>query len=244
MADEPRPLLEHLVELRRRLIICVVGFALGFCLCYSFAQELFGLFAKPLADVLGAGHRLIYTGLTEAFTTYVKVAAFGALVLSIPLLTWQGWRFVGPGLYENERPLFFSALILTPLLFLAGALFAYFVVCPLAYHFFVSFETTQTALPIQLEARMGEYLSFVIRLMVVFGLCFEMPLVLLVLARLKIVSRETLLGKWRYFVLGIFAISALITPPDMVSMLALALPLCLLYGLSLWFIGIIPKSLK
>jgi sec-independent protein translocase protein TatC len=236
MDDTPQPLLSHMAELRTRVVYCVVCYVAALAVCYYYAQGLFNLLTEPLAHVLGPGRRLIYTGLTEAFTTYVKVAAFAALVVTSPLLAWHGWRFVGPGLYRQERTAFALALIATPLLFIGGALFAYFVVCPLAYHFFVSFETTAaaTALPIQLEARIGEYLGFVIRLMVAFGLCFELPLILTLLVRLGIVARATLVRQWRIFILGIFGVSALITPPDLVSMLALALPLSALYGLSLW----------
>lgn len=236
MDDTPQPLLNHMAELRTRLVYCVVGYVAALVVCYYHSQWLFNMLIEPLAHVLGPQRRLIYTGLTEAFTTYLKVAAFAALAVTSPLLAWHGWRFVGPGLYRQERTAFALALVATPLLFMVGALFAYFVVCPLAYHFFSSFETTAavTVLPIQLEARMGEYLGFVMRLMVAFGVCFELPLVLTLLVRLGIIARATLVNQWRFFILGIFGVSALITPPDVVSMLALALPLSALYGLSLW----------
>ncbi len=236
--DIPRPLLEHLGEARERVIKSGLFFLLSFFLFYGFSDYLFQLITAPLGETFQSlgltDRRLIFTGLTEAFSSYIKLSAFGSLFVSLPYMGWHLWRFVAPGLYENEKALFTLALIIMPLLFALGALFAYFVVCPMAYKFFLSFESTgQGGLPIQLEARVGEYLSFMIRLMMAFGMCFQLPLVMVMLVKAKLITKEVMKRKWRIAVVIIFAVSALITPPDMVSMMALALPLCGLYGFSL-----------
>jgi sec-independent protein translocase protein TatC len=183
----------------------------------------------------GEGRRLIYTGLTEAFLTYIKVAAFAAGFIAFPLIASQIWLFIAPGLYRHERKLFVGLLIATPILFFLGAAFAYTVIFPAAYQFFLSFESAAAAgsLPIQLEAKVNEYLSFVMRLIFAFGICFEMPVVLTLLASIDLVTRQGLIQKWRIAILLIFIIAAIITPPDILSMLGLALPLIILYGLSI-----------
>lgn len=183
--DSPRPLIEHLIELRRRLVYCVVLFLCVFAVCYIYSETLFQVIVKPLADVFllngKSGHRLIYTGLSEAFTTYLKVSAFYAFIITFPFTAMQAWLFMAPGLYKNERRLFSILLILTPLLFLVGAAFAYFVVFPMVYNFFLSFETAGSDIipPIQLEARMGEYLSFVMRLILAFGKLMQKKLLMM-----------------------------------------------------------------
>lgn len=237
----------HLLELRQRLIVCACVFLVAFALCYTYSDQLFQVLVGPLASSLkGNGRRLIYTHLTEAFTSYIKVAAFGAFFITFPLIAFQIWRFVAPGLYQQERRLFLSTLILTPLLFLAGIAFAYFVVFPAAYTFFLSFETItpDTLLPLQLEAKVNEYLSFTLRVMMAFGICFELPILLTLLAWANIVTREMLIKRWRIVIFLIFLVSAFITPPDVISMLALALPLILLFGLSIMAIGFLDKQRK
>ena len=236
--DVERPLLEHLVELRKRLIYSLIAFFMVFSVCYFFSETIFQFLVKPLATLLqakGEGRRLIYTGLTEAFLTYIKVAAFAASFIAFPVIASQIWLFVAPGLYLNERKLFICLLIATPVLFFLGATFAYTVIFPTAYQFFLSFESSSLLghLPIQLEAKVNEYLSFVMRLIFAFGICFEMPVVLTLLAGINLITRQGLIEKWRISVLLIFIIAAIITPPDILSMLGLALPLIILYGLSI-----------
>lgn len=239
-ADTPQPLLYHLIELRQRLIYALVGFFVAFVLCYTFAEEIFRFLVQPLATLLQEkGHRrLIYTGLTEAFLTYIKVSAFAAAFLSFPVIASQVWMFIAPGLYRQERKVFIPLLIATPVLFLMGAAFAYYVIFPVAYTFFLSFETPGSAgqLPIQLEAKVNEYLSFVMRLIFAFGMSFELPVLLTLLANVGMVTSQGLITKWRFAIVGIFIVAAIVTPPDMLSMVGLAIPLIILYGVSIFMV--------
>jgi sec-independent protein translocase protein TatC len=236
-ADTPQPLLSHLLELRQRLIYASIGFFGAFLLCYAYAEEIFQFLVHPLAALLQekGPRRLIYTGLTEAFLTYIKVAAFAAAFLSFPVIASQLWMFIAPGLYRKERKVFIPLLMATPVLFLVGAAFAYYVIFPVAYAFFLSFETPGSTgqLPIELEAKVNEYLSFVMRLIFAFGISFELPVLLTLLANVGMVSSQGLITKWRFAVVGIFIIAAVITPPDMLSMVGLAIPLIILYGISI-----------
>lgn len=236
-ADTPQPLLHHLIELRQRLIYAFLGFFAAFAFCYAFAEDIFQFLVQPLATLLQEkGHRrLIYTGLTEAFLTYIKVAAFAAAFLSFPVVASQLWMFMAPGLYRKERKVFIPLLLATPVLFLIGAAFAYYIIFPTAYAFFLSFETPASTdqLPIQLEAKVNEYLSFVMRLIFAFGISFELPVLLTLLANAGMVTSQGLIAKWRFAVVGIFVVAAITTPPDMLSMVGLAIPLVILYGLSI-----------
>lgn len=245
MTDTPQPILDHLIELRQRLIYSLVGFFAVFCVCYYYSETIFQFLVQPLEDLLKnkGARRLIYTGLTEAFLTYIKVAAYSAAFLSFPLVASQVWRFMAPGLYRDEKKIFLGLLAATPVLFFAGALFAYYVVFPAAYSFFLSFETVGANghLPIELEAKVNEYLSFVIRLVFAFGASFELPVVLTLLASIGALSSSTLLSKWRIAVVAIFAVAALITPPDMLSMIGLAIPLIVLYGLSILMVRFVER---
>jgi sec-independent protein translocase protein TatC len=237
ISDNPQPLIEHLLELRQRLIYASIGFFVAFAFCYAYSEQIFQFLVQPLATLLQEkGHRrLIYTGLTEAFLTYIKVAAFSAAFLSFPVVASQVWMFIAPGLYRKERKVFVPLLLATPLLFLIGAAFAYYVIFPAAYTFFLSFETPGSTgqLPIELEAKVNEYLSFVMRLIFAFGISFELPVLLTLLANVGMVTSQGLITKWRFAVVGIFIVAALITPPDMLSMVGLAIPLIILYGLSI-----------
>jgi len=235
--DAPQPLIHHLIELRQRLIYALIGFFVAFIVCYAFSEDIFQFLVQPLATLLKekGARRLIYTGLTEAFITYVKVAAFAAAFLSFPIVATQIWMFIAPGLYRKERKIFVPLLIATPILFLIGAAFAYYVIFPAAYAFFLSFESPGSTgqLPIQLEAKVNEYLSFVMRLIFAFGVCFELPVLLTLLAKVGTVTSQGLITKWRFAVVGIFIIAAIITPPDILSMIGLAIPLIVLYGVSI-----------
>ncbi len=225
-------LLEHLIEARKRLIICFGALLAGSCLAYLFAPEIYAFLAQPLADA-GASEprRMIYTGLTEAFVTYLKLALWGGTFFALPVIAWQLWLFVAPGLYRDERPVFLGFLIASPLLFLTGAALAYFFVFPLAWRFFLGFESPAGPenLPIQLEARVSEYLSLSMTLLLAFGIAFQLPVLLLMLIRAKILSSMTLKRFRRYAIVLAFVVAAVLTPPDVVSQLCLAVPLLLLY---------------
>lgn len=234
---EATDLISHLMELRQRLIYCVLFFFAALGVCYYFSEEIFQFLVAPLADLLKdhPGHRLIYTGLTEAFVTYIKVSFFAATFLSFPILAIQVWKFIAPALFQSEKRVFLSFLMSTPVLFVLGAGFAYYFILPNAWSFFLSFETPGGAgqLPIQLEARVHEYLSLVMQLVLAFGISFQLPIVLILLARIGIAKEETLKKNRKYAFLFIMIAAAFLTPPDVLSMLGLAFPLYILYEISL-----------
>ncbi|MBS0272016.1 MAG: twin-arginine translocase subunit TatC [Proteobacteria bacterium] len=237
-----KALLEHLIELRHRLIYSLLALVGGIAICYPFTPTLFQFLTEPLWHAMGAeaGRRMIYTGLTEAFLTYLKLACFSGFALVFPFIFWQIWLFVGPGLYDHERKAIWPALIASPLLFLAGASLAYYVVCPWAWQFFLSFElpTSSQGLSLQLEARMSEYLSLILKLMLAFGLCFQLPLLLFGLTKLGFLTLETLERKRKYAFLIIVIVAAIITPPDIISPLSLIIPLYTLYEISIILVKI------
>jgi len=240
-----KPLLEHLIELRLRLIYALLALSAGVAISYPFAPSLFQFLTEPLWQAMGEeeGRRLIYTGLTEAFLTYLKLAFFSGFIISLPFILWQIWLFIGPGLYDHEKKTFWPVLIASPLLFLMGASLAYYGVCPWAWKFFLSFEMPPSphGLSLQLEARMSEYLSLIIKLILAFGLCFQLPLILLSLSKLGVITLEGLKRNRKYAFLIIVVISAIITPPDIISPLSLIIPLYALYEIS---IGLVKISLK
>ncbi|WP_417591732.1 twin-arginine translocase subunit TatC [Parasphingorhabdus sp.] len=237
--DSKAPLIEHLMELRQRLLWSVAALVVAFLVSMFFADEIFGILVQPLTDAFPAGEgKIIYTKLYEAFFVEIKVAMFAAFFLAFPIISNQLWAFVAPGLYANEKKAFLPFLIATPVLFVAGASLAYFIVMPTAFRFFLGFEgqvggLTQEALP-----AMGDYLSLVMQFILAFGVCFQLPVLLLLLNRAGIVSRQQLKGVRRYMIVGAFALAAILTPPDVVSQLMLGVPLILLYEVSLlimWF---------
>lgn len=238
------PLLDHLTELRGRLIKAFVAIAIAFVLCYVFAGQIYAVLVHPYARVVGEGHRMIYTAPQEAFFTHVRVAIFGALFLAFPIIASQIWMFVAPGLYKHERKAFFPFLFATPVLFLMGASLVYFVILPLAMRFFVSFETPggPGTLPIQLEARVSEYLTLAMTLIMAFGACFQLPVLLTLLARVGLTSAEGLKRKRRYAIVIVFVVAAILTPPDPVSQISLALPLLLLYEGSIVLVRITERK--
>jgi sec-independent protein translocase protein TatC len=238
-------LIEHLSELRTRLLWCFTFLVGAFACLYPFADHLFAYLTAPLAKLLDAesGRRMIYTGLPEAFLTYVKVTLFTAFTVTFPVLAAQIWRFVMPGLYQTERRVFRTLIVATPCLFLLGAAFAFYGIIPLAWQFFLSYETSSgTGLPIQLEARISEYLSMTLQMMIAFGLCFQLPLILYVLGRFGLVKAATLAQGRRYAGVAILIVSAFLTPPDVLSMMGLALPLYGLYELGIILVRIVEKK--
>jgi len=231
--DSKAPLIEHLVELRTRLLWSVVATLAAFLLCFAFAQQIFALLVQPLADA--GQNRVIFTQVFEAFFTQVRVAFFGALMLAFPVIASQMWQFVAPGLYRQEKTALLPFLIATPFLFALGASFAYFVAIPTALNFLLGFQgdlgttgVTQEALP-----SVGNYLSFIMQFLFAFGLAFLLPVLLMLLNRAGIVSRDQLKGFRRYFIVAAFVVAAIFTPPDVVSQLLLAIPLILLYEISI-----------
>jgi sec-independent protein translocase protein TatC len=234
------PLLSHLLELRRRLLYCVLAFVLAFGVSYLFAQQIYTFLMQPLLQAFGpdADRRMIYTGLHEAFMTYLKLSAFAALFVTLPLILIQVWRFVAPGLYLSERRPMRLVLLATPILFLIGAAVAYYGVFPVAWKFFLSFESgaAETGIAVQLEARVSEYLSLVTHMILAFGLSFELPVLLFLLAQIGLVSSESLARNRRYAIVIAYLAAGIITPPDFFSQIALGTPLLALYELSLFII--------
>ena len=235
-----RPLAEHLAELRRRLLWSFVLLGVATGICFYFAQDIYGFLVRPLADAMGpeSTQRLIYTGLTEAFFTYIKVAFFAAFFLTFPFIAIQLWRFVAPGLYVRERRAFLPFLVATPVLSFAGGAFVYFLVMPMAWRFFLKFQTTgmETILPIQLEPRVGEYLDIVLTLVVAFAVCFQLPVLLGILGRAGMVTADMLCRARRYAIVGFFVVAGVLTPPDVLSQCLLAVPLMALYEVTIVFL--------
>ncbi|MCH7550676.1 MAG: twin-arginine translocase subunit TatC [Proteobacteria bacterium] len=241
------PLLDHLIELRSRLLHSLIAIVVLFFISYYFAPELYDFLVAPLADVLeemGGQRRLIFTALHEAFFTYIKVAFFAALFLSFPFIAIQVWMFIAPGLYKTEKRAFAPFLIATPILFFAGGALVYYFIFPLAWKFFLSFESVggAGALPIQLEAKVDQYLSLVMRLIFAFGLCFELPVVLTLLARVGIVSSKGLKKNRKYAIVLAFVAAAILTPPDVISQIGLALPTMVLYEISIICVRMVEKA--
>ncbi len=235
--DGSMSMLDHLIELRRRFLWSLVAFSVAFIVCYNFAEPIYGFLMQPLAEALhGENRRMIYTGLTDAFFTYLKVAAFAAFFLSFPVIANQVWKFIAPALYKNEQRAFLPFLIATPVLFFTGAALLYYGVMPLLINFFVGFEKPggEGQLPIQLEARVSEYLSLVMQLILAFGVAFQLPVLLTLLAKVGLLSANVLVEKRRYAIVGIFVLAAVLTPPDAISQCILAVPLLILYEVSIF----------
>ncbi|MCL4672845.1 MAG: twin-arginine translocase subunit TatC [Sphingomonadaceae bacterium] len=228
------PLLDHLIELRTRLVRCIMALAVAFAVCLYFADEIFGFLVRPLTEAFPAGQgKLIYTQLYEAFFVELKVALFAAFFVSFPVIANQLWAFVAPGLYAREKKAFLPFLFATPVLFVAGAALAYYVVMPTAFRWFLGFEGSVGGLEIEALPGTGNYLGLVMQFILAFGISFLLPVLLLLLNRAGIVSRQQLTGARRYVIVGVFIIAAVVTPPDPGSQLILAIPLLLLFEGSL-----------
>ncbi len=235
--DTRMPLLDHLVELRRRLVYSFLALIVLFFVSYFFSEGIFRFLVQPYADLVEGeeGRRLIFTALHEAFFTYIKVAAFSALFFGFPIFASQLWLFVAPGLYRNEKGAFLPFLVATPILFIMGGAMVYYIVMPLAFTFFLSFESPggDGALPIQLEAKVDQYLSLAMRLIFAFGVSFELPVLMTLLARAGMVSAAGLADKRKYAFVLAFVAAAILTPPDVISQIMLAVPIIILYELSI-----------
>ncbi len=247
LEEKTMPLLDHLIELRSRLLHSAIAIVVLFFACYYFAPELYDFLVAPLADVLeetGGERRLIFTALHEAFFTYIKVAFFTALFLAFPFISIQVWMFIAPGLYKKEKRAFAPFLVATPILFFTGGALVYYMIFPLAWQFFLSFESVGGggALPIQLEAKVDQYLSLVMRLIFAFGLCFELPVVLTLLARVGMVSSKGLAEKRKYAIVLAFVAAAVLTPPDVISQIGLALPTMVLYEISIVCVKMVERG--
>ena len=239
---------EHLLELRSRIIKSLIFFVLAFIISYINADKIYDFLLQPYVKALGsdglANKRLIFTALQETFVTYLKLSFFSALFFSFPIFLIQIWKFIAPGLYSNEKKAILPFMIATPVLFLLGAFLAYQFIMPLAIKFFLSFEslTSQTSMPIQLEAKVSEYLSLIMIFMIAFGLSFELPVLLILLATVGFVDSKYLSERRRYIIVIIFIVAAIITPPDPISQIGLAIPLMLLYEISILIIKYLEKN--
>ena len=247
--SESNSFTSHLVELRSRLLNSLIFIFIVFVISYIFAEQIYNFLVDPYAKAVKdnfLSRRLIFTALHETFITYIKVAFFAAIFLGSPVLLMQIYKFIAPGLYKNEKKALLPYLVFTPILFLFGALLVYYLVMPLAIKFFLSFETigSQSNLPIQLEAIVSEYLSLIMRLIFAFGISFQLPILLNLLARIGVVNSEYLKTRRRYVIVIIFALAALLTPPDPITQVGLAIPLLLLYELSIFTVKFTEKRKK
>jgi sec-independent protein translocase protein TatC len=233
--DETRaPLLDHLIELRTRLVRAVLALLIGFAVCFYFADEILGFLVQPLKNAFPAGEgQLIFTKLPEIFFVELKVGLFAGFMVSFPIIANQLWAFIAPGLYAREKKAFLPFLIATPVLFISGASLAYFVVMPTAFKWFLGFSGTAGGMDVQALPSAGDYLSLVMQFILAFGMTFLLPVLLLLLHRAGLVSREQLAGARRYVIVGVFVVAAIVTPPDPGSQIILAIPLLGLFELSL-----------
>ena len=238
---------EHLTELRSRLIKSFIYLFIFFILCYFFAENIYAFLVEPYANAVkndGVDRRLIFTALHETFISYLKIAFFTAMFITSPIILLQLWKFVAPALYKNEKKALLPYLVATPILFLLGGMLVYYLIMPLAIKFFLSFESPASVnnLPIQLEAKVNEYLSLVMRLIFAFGISFQLPVLLSLLARVGFLDSVYLKKKRKYVVVIIFIAAAILTPPDPITQIGLAIPLLLLYEISILSVKIIERK--
>ena len=239
----------HFVELRSRLLKSIIFILFIFIISYIFAEQIYNFLVDPYAKAVKddqISRRLIFTALHETFITYLKVAFFSAIFIGSPVLLIQIYKFIAPGLYKNEKQALLPYLIFTPILFLFGGLLVYYLIMPLAIKFFLSFESigSNTSLPIQLEAKVNEYLSLIMRLIFAFGISFQLPILLNLLAKIGVVNSKYLKKTRRYVIVIIFTVAAILTPPDPITQIGLAIPLLLLYELSIFTVKFTEKKDK
>jgi len=239
----------HLTELRSRLVKSVIYLFIFFIICYFFAENIYSFLVAPYAEAVKddeVNRRLIFTALHETFITYLKVAFFAAMFISSPIILTQIWKFIAPGLYKNEKRALLPYLIATPTLFLLGGMLVYYLVMPLMIKFFLSFETSAqiNSLPIQLEPKVNEYLSLIMRLIFAFGISFQLPVLLTLLARVGFVDSEYLKKRRKYVIIIIFIMAAILTPPDPITQIGLGIPLLILYELSILSVKVVEKRKK
>ncbi len=238
MADDKIPFTSHLEELRKRLIVCVISVVIGFVISYFFSEQLFHILVKPLQKELPPDSLLIFTGLPEAFFVYLKISMFAGIFLSCPVILWEIWGFVAPGLYDHEKKYIFPFVIFSSILFIIGLLFCYFIVFPFAFKFFMGYSSDIIrALP-----SIKEYLSFTLKLLLAFGVIFELPIFVLFLAKMGIVNEKMLRSQRKFAILGIFVVAAILTPPDVVSQILMAVPLLVLYEISIYVAKVFGKK--
>lgn len=227
--EDKLPFTAHLEELRKRLIVCFIAIGVGFALSYGFKEKLFDILTRPLIAAMQEGDKLVYTGLPEAFFAYLKVAFLAGLMLAAPVILYEFWMFVAPGLYQKEKRLLLPFVFLSSFFFVGGALFGYFVVFPFGFQFFLSFST-ETIRPLP---SMKEYLSLASMMLLAFGLIFELPLLITLLSRMGLVSVAFLKKNRKYAILLIFVVAAILTPPDAVTQILMAIPMMALYEISI-----------
>jgi len=245
-SEKKSSFVEHLTELRSRLVRSIIYLFLFFIVCYFFAENIYSFLVEPYAAAVkddDLDRRMIFTALHETFITYLKVAFFAAMFISSPIILTQIWKFVAPGLYKNEKKALLPYLIATPTLFLLGGILVYYLIMPLAIKFFLSFETSAQLnnLPIQLEAKVNEYLSLIMRLIFAFGISFQLPVLLSLLARVGFIDSKYLKERRKYVIVIIFAVAAILTPPDPITQIGLGIPLLILYELSILSVSLIEK---